>query len=125
MNATVRDILAALPSRLRSPYVFPSETGERERHRRPIVQGVHLIASKALEQPLLDHHPPSPARFLGGLKDHVHGSAKVLRCREVVRRRQQHDGVTVVAATVEIARRLRSIGEISMFLHRQRVELCA
>jgi len=28
MNDTVRDILRALPSRLKSPWVFPSETGE-------------------------------------------------------------------------------------------------
>jgi site-specific recombinase XerD len=28
MNDTVRDILRALPSRLKSPCVFPSETGE-------------------------------------------------------------------------------------------------
>jgi len=47
MNETVRDILASLPSRLRSPFVFPSATGETALDSQNFVNRVFVKALKA------------------------------------------------------------------------------
>ena len=47
MNDTVRDILRTLPSRLKSPYVFPSATGETPRDARNYMNRVFNKALKA------------------------------------------------------------------------------
>jgi integrase len=47
MNETVRDILAALPSRLRSPHVFPSATGETPIDSQNFVNRVFVKGLKA------------------------------------------------------------------------------
>jgi integrase len=46
MNETVREILRALPSRLKSPYVFPSDTGQTPLDARNYVRRVFLPALK-------------------------------------------------------------------------------
>jgi hypothetical protein len=46
MNDTVREILRALPSRLKSPYVFPSEAGQTPLDARNYVRRVFLPALK-------------------------------------------------------------------------------
>jgi integrase len=46
MNETVREILRALPSRLKSPYVFPSETGQTPLDARNYVRRLFLPALK-------------------------------------------------------------------------------
>ena len=46
MNETVREILRALPSRLKSPYVFPSDTGQTPLDARNYVRRIFLPALK-------------------------------------------------------------------------------
>jgi hypothetical protein len=49
MNETVRGILAALPSRLRSPYVFPSAAGDTPLDSQNLVNRVFVKALRKAE----------------------------------------------------------------------------
>ena len=77
----------------------------------PVVQAEHLLGREALEQPVVDHHPPAAAALLGRLEDQVDGAGEVAGLGEIARRTQQHGGVAVMAAGVHPAGTPRRPGE--------------
>ena len=93
----------------------------------PVVQAEHLLGREALEQPLVDHHPPAAAALLGRLEDQVDRAGEVAGLGQIAGGTQQHGGVAVMAAGVHPAglparpRRRRSaswIGRASMSARR-------
>ena len=90
---------------------------------RPVVEAEHRVGGEAVEEPLLDHHPPASFVLLGGLEDEVHGPVESAALGELAGRAQQHGHVAVVAAGVHGAGNLRAIGRLADLLHRQAVQV--
>jgi len=67
----------------------------------------------------------APPPFFGGLEDQVHRAVEIAVPREVLRRRQQHGGVAVVAAGVHLAGDGAGVREGVELGHRQRIHVGA
>ena len=96
-----------------------------DRHARPVVHAEHGIAREPVEQAVLDHLAGAAATFLRRLEDQMDGAIEIAMLGQVVRRAQQHRGVTVVAARVHLAFVLRAMAEGVRFLQRQGVHVGA
>ena len=93
------------------------------RHARPVVQTKHRIHREFLEQAVLDHFAGTAAALFRRLKNQHHGAVKVAVLGQVLRSRQQHGGVAVMAASVHLAHVLAGMGEGVGLVHRQRVHV--
>ena len=89
------------------------------------MHAVDLIDPEAVHQPVLDHGGGARAALLGRLEDHHRVAGEVAGLGEIARRAEQHRGVAVMAAGVHLAGDGRGIGQIGLFLDRQRVHVGA
>ena len=62
-----------------------------------IVHGVNPIAGKILKQTVGDHRLGTAQTFFRRLEDKIHLSLKIPRGGQILCRREQHDGMTVVS----------------------------
>ena len=92
---------------------------------RPVVQRVHLGGGKALEQAVRDHRLGAGVALLARLEDAVDRAVEALGLVQVLRRREEHRRVPVVAAAVHAALVARLVRELVLLLHRQRVHVGA
>ena len=93
--------------------------------RGPVVERVHLLGRKALEQPVVDHRLGASVAFLSGLEDEIRSAVEIARLVKITGGGEQHRRVTVVAAAVHPAVVGRPVGEVVLLLHRQRVHVGA
>ena len=84
----------------------------------PVVQRVNSVHREALEQPLFHHFARAAEVLLRGLKDKMHGAAKVAGLRKVRGGGQQHGGVAVMAAGMHHASTTRTIFHRPLFSDR-------
>ena len=96
-----------------------------DRRARPIVHAVDLLDAELIHQPVIDHRHRARAALLGGLEDDDRVAGEVAGLREAPRRAEQHRGMPVMAAGVHLAGGLGAIGEVGLFLDRQRVHVRA
>ena len=68
-----------------------------------IVDGIHGINRKALEESVCDHRPRSFTVLFGGLENEGHATIEISIAGEILGGTQQHRGVTIVAAGVHLA----------------------
>jgi hypothetical protein len=101
--------------------------GQRGAHRHAgrVVQRVHRIAGKALEQAVFDHRARTAEVFFVGLEDQVQRAVEVARCAKRLGRRQQDGRVAVVAAGVHAARVAARVGQAGGLGDGQRVHVGA
>ncbi|MPM26106.1 hypothetical protein SDC9_72607 [bioreactor metagenome] len=85
----------------------------------------HRLHGVLLEQAVLDHLARAAAALFRGLEDQVDGAVEIAVLGEILRRRQQHRRVTVVAAGVHLACVLAGVLEGVELLHGQRVDVGA
>ena len=85
----------------------------------------HRLHGETLEQAILDHLARPASAFLGRLEDQVDRAIEITVLRQVLRRRQQHGGVAVVAAGVHLARVSAGMVEGVELLHGQRIHVGA
>ncbi len=95
------------------------------RQLRPVVHPVDRAHREAVEQPLLDHHPPAAFVLLGGLEDEVDGAGAIPALRQGGRRAEQHGRVAVVSAGVHPALVAGGVRDSGLFVDVQRVEVGA
>ncbi len=72
----------------------------------------HGFAGKLCEEALVHHHLAAGDILFGRLEDEMHGTVEVLRLCQILRSAQQHDGVTVMAATMHLTLMLRLVTEV-------------
>ena len=90
---------------------------------RPVVHAEHGIDGKAREQPFLDHLARTTAAFLGRLEDEVHRAVKIAMLGQVLRCRQQHGGVAIMAAGMHFPGVATGMGKGVELLHRQGIHV--
>ena len=95
------------------------------RQARPVVQRIHLLGGKALEQPVGDHRLGPGIALLAGLEDEVGRAVEAPGLVQVLGRRQQHRRVAVMAAAVHAPFVARLVRERVLLLHRQRIHVGA
>ena len=89
------------------------------------MQRVDLVERVTLEKAVVDHGARAGEELLGRLEDEGDAAIEVVTLGEVGRRRQQRDGMAIVAATVELALDRRTIVDRRLLAHRQGIELGA
>ncbi len=85
----------------------------------------YRVDREVLEQPVVEHHLGTACRLLGRLKNEMNRAAELAVLSEMPCRAEQHRRVSVVAAGVHHAFRLRAMRELIRFVQRQRVHVCA
>ncbi len=91
----------------------------------PVVHAVHRLHGKFLKQAVFDHFTRTTTAFFGGLEDHIHRAVKVAVFRQMLRRRQQHGHVAVMAASVHLSWVLAGVWKLVELLHGQSVHIGA
>ena len=71
-----------------------------DRHLRPIVHAIDRFDRIALQHSFLDHQPGAALILLGRLKDEMDCAGEIAGLCEVLRRAEEHRGMTVVTAGV-------------------------
>jgi len=89
------------------------------------VHAVDFLNVETINQSVVEHGLAAAAAFFGGLKDDDGCPREITALREIARRSEQHRGMTVMAASVHLARRRRSVGQIGRLLDRQGVHVGA
>ena len=92
---------------------------------RRIVDGIDLVARKALKQAILHHRAGTRVAFFTGLKNQNGGAVKVTRLSQVAGSTHQHRGVAVVPAGVHQPRLARFPTELVVLRHWQRIHVGA
>ena len=106
--------------------IGPARTRElADLHPRPVVHSEHRVAGSLVEQAVVDHALCPGTPLLGGLEDEVHGAVEIAMLGQVLRGREQHRRVSVMAARVHAPVVARAVRELVVFLHRQRVDVGA
>ena len=96
-----------------------------DRRARPIVHAIDLVDAKLVQKTVIDHRHRARAALLGGLEDDDSVAGEVACLSKALRRAEQHRGMPVMAAGVHLAGSLGAIGEVGLFLDRQRVHVRA
>ena len=106
--------------------------GNTRAHRHPVrlgkrvvVHAVDFITRETVEQTVRQHGPRAAQPFLGRLEDEDHGSGKIPRLGEIARRTQQHGGVAIMTAAVELARMGGAERQIGVLVHGQGIHVGA
>ena len=94
-----------------------------DRKRRHVVHAVDFLDAELVHEPVVDHRHGARAALFGGLKDDDGVAGEVAGLRQALRRAEQHRGMAVMAAGVHLAGGFGPIGEIGLFLDRQRVHV--
>jgi hypothetical protein len=89
------------------------------------VHAKHRLHRELVEQAVLDHFARAATALFGGLKNQVDRAVKVALGCQMLRRRQQHGGVAIVAAGVHLAGMLAGVGKGVELLHGQRIHVGA
>ncbi len=96
-----------------------------ERNAGNVVHAVDLIDGETIHQAILDHRRRTGTALFRGLEDHHRITGEIAGLGEIARRAEQHRGVAIVTAGMHLARRFRLIGQIGVFVDRQRVHIGA
>ena len=91
----------------------------------PVVHAVHRLHGELLKQAIFDHFSRATTAFFSGLEDHIDRAIKVAVFRQMLRRRQQHGYVAVVAASVHFSWVLAGVRKLVELLHGQSVHIGA
>ena len=94
-------------------------------HGRPVVHAKHRLHGKTLKQAVLDHRPGTRVALFAGLKNQHRCAIKLPCLGQVTRRRHQHGGVPVVAATVHQTGLGRFMGKVVVLGHGQGIHVGA
>ena len=89
------------------------------------MHAVDLLDAEAIHQPVVDHRLGAGTALLRRLKNHHCVAGEIAGLGEIACRAEQHRGVTVMAAGMHLARRLGGVGQIGLFLDRQRIHVGA
>ena len=96
-----------------------------DRNARAVVHAVDLLDAKTVHQPVLDHRRRACPALFGRLEDHDRVAGKVAGLGEITGRAEQHRSMPVMTAGVHLAGRLGGVGQIGLFLDRQRIHVGA
>ena len=91
----------------------------------PVVQGVNLINLMIVEQPVFDHATRTGFAFLSRLETERDGAGKALCLRQILRRREEHRCVPVMATGVHDALVDGPVGLLVFLGDRQRIHVRA
>ena len=89
------------------------------------MHAVHRLHWEFFKQAIFDHFTCTATAFFGGLKDHIHRAVKVAILRQMLRSRQQHGHMAVVAASVHFSGVLAGVRELVELLQGQSVHIGA
>ena len=119
--------MAALPRELNLPVVDGGHHRAVTKVELPPLEARHVVHPEdgvnrpALEQSVLDHCGTAGHDLLRGLKDQPDGAVEVSCPRQVFSSRQQHRRVPVVSTQMRHASDFAFIGQVVIFLNRERV----
>ena len=96
-----------------------------DRQARHVVDAIDFGNAETVHHAVLDHGEATGAAFFGRLEQKGHRAAEIAGLRQILRRAEQHGGVSVMAAGMRLARILRGPFHAARFGNGQRIHVGA